>query len=114
MYEMSKCVMNFPIAIFQYHDGASVLSKLKPGTKLKLVAEPDNPFDPCAVALYRKNTMLGYVPGDQNAAISQLLHFGHTNVFEAVVISVNPKEKPYRQVYVSIRIRDVRPCASKG
>ena len=53
MYEPSKIMQSFFIAGFQYHDGALALKKLKPGKKLELIAEPDNPHDPAAVAIYR-------------------------------------------------------------
>ena len=46
MYESGRNLKTFYIAGFQHHGGAMVLSKLKPGKKLKLVAEPDNPYDP--------------------------------------------------------------------
>ncbi|MBQ9041933.1 MAG: HIRAN domain-containing protein, partial [Eggerthellaceae bacterium] len=51
MYEPSRIMSTFHIAGFQYHDGALVLDKLKPGKKLKMVGEPDNPYDPNAIEL---------------------------------------------------------------
>ena len=43
MYTPSRRMLSFYIRGFQYWDGALVLKKLKPGKKLALVAEPDNP-----------------------------------------------------------------------
>lgn len=108
MYEPSKHYDTFFIAGFQYHDGALALGKLKPGKKLNLVPEPDNPYDPNAVALYRKGIMLGYVPKGQNALIAQLAHFGHDNVFECRVMQVNPQADPWEQVRVGIYVTDRR------
>lgn len=62
MYEPSKIMQSFFIAGFQYHDGALALKKLKPGKKLELIAEPDNPHDPDAVAIYRKGVHLATSP----------------------------------------------------
>ena len=108
MYTPSASFLNFHIAGFQHWDGALALPKLKPGKRLKLKTEPDNPYDPQAVALYYKGAKLGYVPRKCNGELSLLLNFGHTDVFEAVVLSVNPKAPTWEQVYVSIRVRDVR------
>lgn len=91
MYEPSKIMQSFFIAGFQYHDGALALKKLKLGKKLELIAEPDNPHDPDAVAIYRKGVHLGYVPGDSNATIAQLLRFGHANVLECRIMQVDKK-----------------------
>ena len=98
MYEPSKIMQSFFIAGFQYHDGALALKKLK----------PDNPHDPDAVAIYRKGVHLGYVPGDSNATIAQLLRFGHANVFECRIMQVDKKADPWKQVRVGIYVTDNR------
>ena len=108
MYESSKIMQSFFIAGFQYHDGALALKKLKPGKKLELIAELDNPHDPDAVAIYRKGVHLGYVPGDSNATIAQLLRFGHANVLECRIMQVDKKADPWKQVRVGIYVTDNR------
>ena len=102
MYEPSKIMQSFFIAGFQYHDGALALKKLKPGKKLELIDDPD------AVAIYRKGVHLGYVPGDSNATIAQLLRFGHANVFECRIMQVDKKADPWKQVRVGIYVTDNR------
>ena len=108
MYEPSKIMQSFFIAGFQYHDGALALKKLKPGKKLELIVEPDNPHDPDAVAIYRKGVHLGYVPGDSNAALAQLLRFGHANVLECRIMQVDKEADPWKQVRVGIYVADNR------
>ena len=108
MYEPSRIMQSFFIAGFQYHDGALAFKKLKPGKKLELIAEPDNPHDPDAVAIYRKGAHLGYVPGDSNATIAQLLRFGHANVFECRIMQIDKKADPWKQVRVGIYVTDNR------
>ena len=48
-------------------DRQSILAKCKIGEPIKIVREPDNPFDKSAVALFRKNgEQIGYLPkGDR-------------------------------------------------
>lgn len=44
------------------------------GARLRLVREPQNPFDPFAVALFdAKNRKLGYIPRNENKVVAQLL-----------------------------------------
>lgn len=108
MYEPSRQVNSFYIAGFQYHDGAFVLDKLKPGNKLKMVPEPDNPYDPNAIALRYKKVKLGHVPHNENQLLAIMAHYGHTGVFEARVLQVNPDAAPWHQVRVGIYVKDKR------
>lgn len=114
MYEPGKLFDQFYIAGFQYHEGALALGKLKPGKKLKLVAEPDNPYDPNAIRIERKGVHLGYVPRTHNALLAQMLHFGHTDVVECRVMQVNKQATPREQVYVGLYFTDARPKAEKA
>ena len=107
MYEPTRNVTSFCIAGFKHHEGAFVLGKLKVGKKLELVPEFDNPYDPCAMAIYRKGVKLGYVPKDENYMLSLLSFYGH-DVFECRVMQVNPEADPWNQVRVGIYVKDAR------
>ena len=89
MYEPSRNLLTFHIAGFQHHDGALVPSKIKAGDVLALVPEPDNPYDPDAVAVKYGDVMLGYVPADSVGPLSVMFHYGHGDAFECVVIPVS-------------------------
>lgn len=108
MYEPSRHVTSFNIAGFQHWDGATVLSELAPGMVLALDPEPDNPFDPEAVAIRYKGVKLGFVPAAENGLLSVLLHFGHAGVIECRVQQVNPEVKPWEQVLVGLFVTDAR------
>lgn len=104
MYKPSNHLCTFFIAGFQHHEGASVISKLKAGKKLKLVAQPDNPYDPEAVAIMHKGTMLGFVPAKLNSLPSMLLANGHKSVLECRILQVDKKAAPWEQVRVGIYV----------
>ena len=106
-YKRSKLFLDFHIAGFVYWDGALVAQELKVGDRLDLALEENNPYDPNAVAIFYQDNMLGYVPRDENAQLSQLLYFGH-DIFEAVISQVNLEENPARQFRVSVRLKDAR------
>ncbi len=108
MYEPSRLVCSFHVAGFQYWDGATVLGDLKVGDSLDLVPEFDNPHDSNAVAIYSGRSKLGFVPGEHNESIAQMLFFGHADVFEARVQQVAPERSPWHQLRVGIYVRDAR------
>ena len=108
MYMPSKHVATFFIAGFQHYDGCLALGKLKPGKKLKMVPEPDNPHDPDAIELRFKKAKLGYVPRAENGLFAAMAHYGHKDVFEARVLQVEPEADPWRQVRVGIYVTDAR------
>ena len=66
MFEPSRNLMSFHIAGFQYWGGALVLYERKVGERLRLVPEFDNPHDSSAMAIYRGETKMGFVPGSEN------------------------------------------------
>lgn len=108
MYTPSKQLLDFPVAGFSYWDGIDVFNQLKVGCIVKMIVEPDNPYDPDAVALYFDGTKIGYVPADQNAWLHRMLYFGHDDDFEARISSINPQAHLERQVRVRVSVLDVR------
>lgn len=108
MYERSKQMGNFHIRGFQFWDGALVLNSMKAGDALKLRAEGDNPYDADAVALYRDDVKLGYVPSGQNELLAQLIYFGHADVVEVRVLQVDAEAEPWNQVRVGLYMTDAR------
>jgi len=107
-YEPSRRIIDSNVAGFSHWDGFLVFEQLKPGSKLKLVAEFDNPYDPDAVAVYFKGTKIGFVPRAHNFIVAQLIRFGHKGVLEARVTRVNAQAHPEHQVQMTIMVRDAR------
>lgn len=108
MYEPSRQIVGFYIGGFQFWDGALVLNELSAGATLALRAEPDNPHDPNAVALYKDETKLGYIPAGQNEMIAQMLFYGQGKAFEARVIQIDPQAAPWKQVRAALYVADGR------
>lgn len=95
----------FYIAGFTYWDGPDVFEELKVGVKLTLEAEPTNGYDPSAVKILFKGTMLGYIPRGQNKEISKFLQLGYVDLFSARISRVNPEENIEEQISVTVKIR---------
>ena len=107
MYEPSRHLATCHLAGFQHHEGALALKDMKPGKKLSLVPEPDNPFDAEAVALYFKGRKVGYVPSSENSLPFRLMYFAHDAV-EARILQVDPKAAPWQQVRFGLYLKDKR------
>ncbi|HOT13998.1 MAG TPA: HIRAN domain-containing protein [Bacteroidales bacterium] len=96
---------HFNIAGFTYYDGPIVFNELKIGTELRLVAEPDNRYDPKAVALYFGEHKLGFVPRGENSPISKLLEQGYAEIFETRIQRINATDHPENQVGVVVYLK---------
>lgn len=97
---------NFHIAGFSFWDGSEAFEHLKIGTKLDLVREADNHFDPYAVALYYGEFKLGFIPRGNNRDISKYLDMGLDYIYEARIQRISPEEHPEHQVEVILYIKN--------
>lgn len=90
----------FNIAGFTYYDGAAKLKKLKIGKKLTLKLEEDNKYDPMAVAIYLKDSKIGYIPRSQNSIFFKLNKVGLSKHIEVRIQQIDASAHPEEQVYV--------------
>ena len=97
---------NFHIAGFGYWEGCEAFEQLKIGTKLELVREADNRFDPYAVAIYYGEYKLGYIPRGSNHDISKYLDMGLDDIYEVRITRITPDVHPEQQVEVIVYIND--------
>ncbi|MCL6430953.1 MAG: HIRAN domain-containing protein [Anaerolineae bacterium] len=86
----------FCIAGFRYYEGPGLVTRLRSGDPLTLRAEPDNPHDPRAVAVYFGRHKLGYVPRRKNAVLSRLLAQGAA--VGGRVLAARPEAEPWEMV----------------
>ena len=108
MYEPSRLITSFYVAGFQYWDGATVLAELKPGERLTLAPEFDNPHDPNALAIYHGSVKLGFVPRTDNELPALLAFYGHADILELRVQQVDLSAAPCKQVRVGMYVTDAR------
>ena len=99
----------------QYHDVDEVWDELHVGTQLELQRDLDNRHDKNAVAVvYRtvdvdtgivEEYLLGYIPGEENETIAQLLEMGWDKIFECRISKINPEAHYENQIRLTIRIK---------
>ena len=97
---------NFHIAGFGYWEGCEVFEQLKIGTRLDLVREENNQFDPYAVAIYFGDYKLGFIPRGQNHDISKYLDMGIDNIYDVRITRITPDVHPEDQVEVIVYVKN--------
>jgi hypothetical protein len=95
---------DFHLAGFTYYNGVDIFDKLKIGVTLNAVNEPENKFDPYAVALYFEDVKLGFIPRGCNTEISKFFRLGYNDMFEFTISRVIPEAHPEKQLHVLVRI----------
>lgn len=92
---------SFFIAGVQHHQMHSVLKDLEEGQTLHLVLEPTNKYDPNAVRIEHKGTMLGFVPRKFSSEVTAMVTVGKT--LECTISTLNKTAKPWEMCKVEIR-----------
>lgn len=77
----------------------SAIALMRPGDAVQLVREPNNQFDPLAVACHYRGLHVGYIPRQANPAIARALDAGRElactvrepPVVHGPVVRVEPK-----------------------
>ena len=94
-----------------YHEADEVWDKLKVGTKVQLVREAENRYDPNAVMVcyndeeQDEKVCLGYIPRSQNNTIALMMDMGYADIFECRIKQINEQVHPEQQVHLTIRIK---------
>lgn len=95
---------NFDLAGFTYWDGVEAFEKLKIGLKLRFEREPDNKYDPKAVAIYFEEYKLGYIPRANNSEIAKLCEQGYAHIFDTRINRISADEHTENQIGVVVHI----------
>lgn len=99
--EVKKPTHTFFIAGVQHHRMRNVLDDLEEDQNLQLVLEPTNKYDPNAVRIEFKETMLGFVPMKFSSEVTAMITIGKTLV--CVIVLLNKGAKPWEMCKVEIR-----------
>ena len=103
--DLRKFLLNCNIAGFTYGEGCIVMEELKVGTELTLVRDKYNKFDPLAIAVYYKNSKLGYIPQKKNEALCVFLDMGYDAIFVSRISCINKETHLEKQVFINEYLR---------
>ena len=104
---------SFHVAGFTYYEGPLVFNKMKIGSKLKIVTDPNNIHDEFAVEVRFKGKKIGYVPRGTNREMSKIIQAGH-KIFTAVIQQISPEEHPEAQVRAAVYVTGKKPGKNCG
>lgn len=111
MEAKKKYVMDCHLAGRLYHDIDEVWNRLTIGTKLRLVREADNKYDPDAVQVVyydkeiEEDVLLGYIPREENSVLALFMDMGWGHLFECRVCQIKPDAHPERQIQLVIKVK---------
>jgi hypothetical protein len=69
-------VQRSPLAGIRHYDGPGLWREIRPGDRLELVREPENPYDSGAIRVEWRGRKLGYVPQRDNSAVARQMDRG--------------------------------------
>ena len=96
-------IQESPVAGFQYYEGKRLWKKLSMKDTLKLIREPDNPYDKKAVEIYWKERKLGYLPRVENTAVAQMMDQGQR--VNGLIAKKQESKNPWERLTVEVRLQ---------
>lgn len=93
-------VQSSPLAGFQYYAGTAHWEEMRPGDRLDLVREPDNPHDAQAVRVEWRGEKLGYLPRKENQAVAAEMDRGGR--VEARIARLRQHRNPWQRVLIEV------------
>jgi len=78
------------VAGVKFHCDVALLRTMKPGHLVQLIREPENKFDPHAIALSYDGKEIGYIPAKLSIHFSPLLDSGQQ--FTGAIRKVSPEK----------------------
>ena len=92
--------VDFNVAGWRRYQGEQAINELSPGTLIRLVLEPDNPYDSFAIQVRSpSDIMLGYVPVYYSRYLDEVVRSGE---YEARVLRVGPPGDPQIRLIVKV------------
>ena len=88
---------------FQYYAGPQLLDVMYEGSLLELVREPENPHDPCAIALHFNQQKVGFIPAESNEILSRLLDSRLVELL-AEITHLNKEAASWENVHLAISL----------
>ncbi|PJJ07226.1 HIRAN domain-containing protein [Flavobacterium sp. 1] len=86
---------------FQYYEGPKIVNQINSSGLLEMVHEPDNEYDPCAIALHFNNQKIGFIPMESNEVLSVLLDTKLLDL-QAEITHIEPNASDWESIYVAI------------
>ena len=100
--EASIIVQQSPLAGFQFYDGKALWDEMKPGDRLVLVRERDNPHDANAVRVEWNGNRLGYIPRRENTDVARQMDRGAP--VKARIVKLTQARNPWQRILFEVYV----------
>ena len=100
--EASIIVQQSPLAGFQFYDGKALWDEMKPGDRLVLVRERDNPHDANAVRVEWNGNRLGYIPRRENTGVARQMDRGAS--VKARIVKLTQARNPWQRILFEVYV----------
>lgn len=94
-------LLQFFVRGFQYYHGPKIIHLINKYKLAELHREPDNKYDPDAIAVYFDEFKIGYVPREHNLILAKILDAGLIDI-QAEIRHIEPKAQTWEQVNMAI------------
>jgi hypothetical protein len=101
--EVRMLVQSSPLAGFRYYDAKQIWDDMEVGDALTLVREPHNAYDSNAVRVEWRGRKLGYVPRNENRAVS--FHMDRGGAVEARISKLQEHRNPRQRIEFEVLVR---------
>lgn len=98
--ESAFIVQTSPLAGFQYHAGRALFPLLNEGDRLKLIREPDNPYDAKAIRVEWRGVMIGFAPRIDNVDLARLMDNGMQ--VEGRIVALQRSRDPWKRILFDV------------
>ena len=88
------------VAGISYYEAEKIWNTLSVGQPLRLLREPENPFDKRAIEVYRGKNKLGYIPRRDNSVISQMMDRKKNIMADIVWLKQDPD--PWKRIGIKV------------
>lgn len=93
-------VQSSPLAGFRYYAGEALWQEMRPGDRLTMVREADNPHDANAVRIEWRGQKLGYLPRAENRAVATAIDNG--DAVDARIAKLRQHRNPWQRVLIEV------------
>lgn len=90
---------NFDLVGATYYDLSTCFQELNIGTIVQAKLEPENKYDPRAIAIYYNDFKLGFIPRNENRIFYKLLSMNHP-IFECKIQQIDASQNPENQIRI--------------
>lgn len=86
---------------FRFYEGPKIINEINKSGLLELVREPDNQYDPCAIALHFNGKKIGFLPMESNEMLSILMD-AELIALQAEITYIETQAADWEKIHIAV------------